>query len=195
MVREVKGLDLVTPYATALFALARAQNQLADVRAELEEVLQLTESLADVGVFFRSAVIDADARARVLEKAFRGRLSDLVLNTVLVMNRHGRLPLFRALVRAYVLQLEAARDEIEVTATSAVALEPDQQQAVAQMARRLAGRTPLVEFVVDPAVIGGLVLEIGDHRYDYSVRRQLMNMRDRLLQRARVQSEETTASA
>lgn len=195
MAREIKGLELAAPYAKALFGLAREQDRVDEVRAELEELRKLTEELSDAGAFFRSAVIDPDARERVLEKALRGKLSDLVLNTVLVLNRHGRLPLFRALVRSYVLKVEAAHDEVEVTATSAVALDSDQQDEVQRVARQLTGKTPLVEYVVEPAVLGGLVLEVGDYRYDYSVRRQLWNMQDRLLQRSRAMPEEAAASA
>jgi F-type H+-transporting ATPase subunit delta len=115
---------------------------------------------------------------------FRGRLSDVVLDTLQVMNRHGRLELLHALHRAYVRRMEDTRGQIEVVATSAVELDAQQKAEVARLAEQLSGLKPLVAHVVDPGVLGGLVLRIGDHRYDNSLRRHLRAARERLLERS-----------
>lgn len=178
-----KGLDVADVYAAALLALARAAGQLDPVRAELEALARLEAQDPAFAAFLRSAAVDDDARARSLERMFRGRLSDLVLDTLQVMNRHGRLDLLRALRRAYELRLHDARGQIEVVATSAVELGPPQRAAVEQVAADLSGRRPLVTYVVDPGVLGGLMLELGDYRLDNTVRRHLRAARAQLRER------------
>jgi ATP synthase F1 delta subunit len=178
-----KGLDVGDVYAAALFALASEAGTVDVVRDELAELLKLTEHDPRIAAFLASVAIDLDDRAASLERMFRGRLSDIVLNTLQVMNRHGRLDLLHALSRAYVLRVEDARGQVEVVATSAVELDPVQRAAITRLAELLAGKRPLVDFVVKPEVLGGVVLQIGDYRYDHSIRRHLAVARGSLLAR------------
>lgn len=184
MARPIEtGIDVADVYAAALFALAQEADALDDVRAELEELVKLAEQEPDFARFLAADSVDDDARRDSLEKLFRGRLSDIVLNTLHVMNDHGRAGLLRALLRAFVLRLEDARGQVEVTATSAVALTDDERSAVEGLAEHLSGKKPLVEYETDESLIGGLVIQIGDYRFDYSIRWQLAAAREQLLER------------
>jgi len=184
MAREFQaGIDVADVYASALFDLARERDQVDAVRDELDELARLVAEDPTIGAFFDSSAIDDEDRGRSLEKTLRGRVSDIVLNTLLVMNAHGRLGLLPQLCRAFELRQQEARGQVEVTATSAVELDGEQKADVEQLARELSGRRPLVEFVVDPTVLGGLVLQIGDQRLDYSALRHLRDARERLLDR------------
>jgi F-type H+-transporting ATPase subunit delta len=185
MAREFEpGIAIADVYAEALFTLAREAGAIDEVHAELEELVRLLSEQPDVAAFFASSSVDDDDRERSFDKVFRGRLSDLVLNTLQVMNHHDRVGLVPQLLRAYVLRVEAHRGQVEVMATSAVELDEGQRRQVEEIAAALSGRKPLVEYVVDPDVIGGLVLQIGDDRYDNSVRRQLHSMHARLVDRS-----------
>jgi F-type H+-transporting ATPase subunit delta len=179
-----KGSDVAEVYGAALFALAAEARATDAVEAELAGLVRLAEQDPSLVAFLTSAAIDADTRGHSLERMFRGRLSDLVLDTLLVMNRHGRAGLLHALWRAYVLRLEDARGQVEVVATGAVELGAAQKAEVEKVATELSGRKPLVKYVVDAQVIGGLVLQIGDWRYDNSVRRHLRDAQQRLLERS-----------
>lgn len=171
-------------YAAALFTMAHQQHAVPAVRAELEELVALTQRDPALATFLSSTSIDADRRAASLERMFRGNLSDLLLNTLLVMNRNGRVALLPHLLRRFVVRQEQAAGEVEVRVTSAVELDAAQRDAIAAAAAEVSRRRPVVEFTVDPDVIGGLVVEIGDVRYDHSVRRHLRVLRDRLFDRS-----------
>lgn len=171
-------------YASALFALASEKQSVDAVRGELEELSALQRSDAAFAAFLSSTALDADKRELSLEKMFRGRLSDMTLNTLHVMNRNGRSALLDAVLRRFVVQAEEAAGQVEVTATSAVELDDAQRGTVTETAAKLSGKAPVMEFRVDPAIVGGLVLQVGDIRYDNSVRSQLKAARARLLERA-----------
>ncbi len=178
-----KGIDVADVYAAALFELAGDPETRDIVRTELEELVRLQREDPGFGAFMTSTAVDDDDREKSLEKIFRGRLSDIVLNTLQIMNHHDRAALVSPLLRAFVLRLEDARGQIEVVATSAVELSAAEKVQVEQVAERLSGRKPLVEYTVDPAVIGGLTLQIGDQRYDNSIRRHLLVARGQLFER------------
>lgn len=178
-----KELAIADVYAAALYRLAADAGQADDVRAEIEELVRIAAADPQLGAFLSSSAIDDDDRERSLEKMFRGRLSDTVLNTLQVLNRRGRLGLLSAVLRAYVLRLEADRGQVEVTVTSAVALDAGQKAQTEQVAAALSGKKPIVDYIVDPDILGGLVLQIGDRRLDNSLRQQLATAQQRLLER------------
>jgi F-type H+-transporting ATPase subunit delta len=177
------SLDVAAVYATALYTLAAEKGVVDAVRSELEELVRQSDVNPAFAAFLSSAAVDDDDRERSLEKMFRGRLSDLVLDTLQVMNRHGRAGLLAALLRTLVLRIEVARGQIEATATSVAALTAQEQAEVLRVAAALSGQQPLIEYRVDPAILGGLVLQIGGWRYDHSLRRQLAGLQGRLLER------------
>lgn len=179
-----KQLDVADVYADALFGLAEKEGKIVDVRHELEELVKLAASEPDFTAFLTSSALDDDHRAAGLEKMFRGRLSDLTLNTLQIMNRNGRTDLFGALLKQYVVRLEAAANQLAVTVTSAVALDDQQQRSVTETAAHLSGKQPVVKYQVDPEIIGGLIIQMGDWRYDNSVRRQLNVARGQLRERS-----------
>ncbi|MFO0837661.1 MAG: ATP synthase F1 subunit delta [Phycisphaerae bacterium] len=171
-------------YGEALFSLAGERGEIERVRGELEELARLEQVEPDFAAFMTSAALDDDVRAASLERMLRGKLSDTLLNTLQVMNEHGRAGLVAALLRDFVVRQEAAAGQIEALATTAVPLDDAQRQAVAQTAQRVTGKAPVMKFQVDESLIGGLVLQIGDLRYDNSVRRQLHVAASRLRERS-----------
>lgn len=178
-----KGLDVADVYAAALYALADEAGRVDEVRAELDALNELVAAQPELLALLESAVIDAEARGESLERMFRGRLSDTVVNTVQVMNQHGRAGLLHALRSRFIQRTEDARGQVEATATSAVPLDSDQQAEIVRLAEQLSGKRPLLKFEVDPEVLGGLILTVGDYRYDHSIRRHLHVARQQLLER------------
>ena len=177
-----KELAIADVYAAALYKLAAETGQADDVRAEIEELVRMAATDPQLAAFLSSSSIDAEDREHSLEKMFRGRLSDMVLNTLQVLNRRDRLELLPALARTYVSRLEADRGQIKVTVTSAVALDAGQKAQAEQVATALSGKKPIIDYIVDPDILGGLVLQIGDRRLDNSLRQQLATAQQRLLE-------------
>ena len=169
-------------YAAALIALATEGGTVDAVRDELAQLVQLAGQNPEFAAFIASLAIDDDEREQSLERMFRGRLSDMLLNTLQIMNRHSRLALLPPLLRAYDLRREQAQGEVEVAVTSAVELDAAQRAEVARVAAALSGKKPLVAYQVDPSVIGGLVLQVGGLRFDNSIRRHLWTAQNRLME-------------
>jgi len=172
-------------YAEALFELAGESQRVAEIQAELDELLKLWNAQPEFVKFMCSPALESDARERGLESMFRERLDDTVLNTLLVMNRHGRAELVPALHRRFVLRKEEAANEIEVKVTSATKLSKRQRaEAVQVAAEASSGRKPVVDYQVDPEIIGGLIVEVGQLRLDNSLRRHIAVLSEQLVQRA-----------
>ncbi len=177
-------LRIADVYAEALFDLAQEQQRVVELHAELDELLKLWNAEPDFAKFMSSPALETDARSRGLEKMFRGKLDDTVLNTLLVMNEHGRAALVPALHRRFVLRKEDAANEIEVKITSACELSAKQKAEAIQVAVEASNRKPVVEYRVDPDILGGLILQVGELRLDNSLRRHISVLSEDLFDRA-----------
>lgn len=186
-------LGVADVYAAALFELARESGQVAETRAELDELLSLVQTQPEFANFMESRGLGVERREAGLERMFRGRLSDATLNTLLVMNRHERAGLIAAMHRRFVLRQEQASNEIEAVATSAVELPGEQRAEIERLASELSGKRALVQYRVRPEILGGLILQVGDVRWDNSLRTRLEAARSALRERAERGFEEVSS--
>lgn len=176
-------LGVAKVYADALFELAKDADHVDDVRRELDELMRLSDGEPSLAAFFASNAVNLAERRASLERMFRGKLSDIVVDALQVMNTHGRSGLVLALRRAFEVRQEQAAGQIEVRVTSAVELSDEQRRQCLALSADLSGRIPLAVFEVDRSLIGGLMLQVGEFRFDNSIRRRLGAARLRLHER------------
>jgi F-type H+-transporting ATPase subunit delta len=125
-----------------------------------------------------------DARVALIVDALGARGADVsrpVLNLVLLLLRRGRIELLPRVAREFD-RLDDERLQItHATATSAAPLEEDEARALASRLEQLTGGTVALDLQVDPDIIGGLIVRVGDRLIDGSVRGRLERLRSRLV--------------
>jgi F-type H+-transporting ATPase subunit delta len=151
---------------------------------ELREVCGIVRADKRALELFRSPIVDPAKRAASLRRTFGGRVTDTLLNFMLVLNRKGRLAELLAIEDAYdALEQEAfGRVEVDVFTASGSVDEATKSTLAADLRKSL-GKDPVMHFYADPAMIGGLKIRIGDQLIDGSVAAQLRRMRSALLDR------------
>jgi F-type H+-transporting ATPase subunit delta len=171
-------------YAEALLDAADKQVQTAQV---LEEFSSLVEDLfrADpqFEAFLASGAISRKPKAEVIHRAFDGKASDTFRNFLLVLNDHLRLDLLRAIYEAVRELYDERSGRLRVVVTSAAPLPDDQRERLLNELRQKYNKEPVLATRVDPALLGGLVVRVGDWLFDSSVRTRLENIRKQLMER------------
>ncbi|MGH7336734.1 MAG: ATP synthase F1 subunit delta [Myxococcota bacterium] len=171
-------------WADALVELAAAAKSEDELLDELTSLVELLDGNADLDRMLSSPLVDDEAKRALLEKALRGRASDLLVDALQVLRRKGRLGLVRAVATAYREEWMRRRNRVEVKVTSAIALSDDVRQEIRLAAAERTNQHPVLVERVDPALLGGLVVEIGDDKFDSSVARSLARLEEALLARA-----------
>jgi F-type H+-transporting ATPase subunit delta len=171
-------------WADAVVRLAAEAGDEDELLAELDGLVALLDREPELEALLASPIVDDEAKRGLVERALRGRASDLLVDALQVMRRKGRLELVRALARAYRVEWLRRRDRVEVEVASAVPLSDELREEVRRAAARRAGREPLLVEIVDPELLGGLVVRIGDDKFDGSVARELARLEETLLERA-----------
>jgi F-type H+-transporting ATPase subunit delta len=160
--------SLARRYATAVFQLATEDNAVEAVGHDLHTFVATLASDAEVSAFFRSPVIDREEKSAVIAQAF-DRLTPIALHTILLLIRKRREALAGEIVRQYDLLERAVRGAKTLTVTSARALS---QAELDGLVAKLSGAfdTPFdVTQTVDPALIGGVRITMGDKRIDGTI--------------------------
>jgi F-type H+-transporting ATPase subunit delta len=131
-----------------------------------------------------SPMIGRDDKLKVLDRVVGGRGSELFANFLRVLARHDRLDLLSLILNQSRALLEARSGRKHVLVTSARSLSERERRGIEQRLQSEFAFQPALEVQVDPALLGGLVIRVGDTVYDSSLRTRLKQLRGRLRQRS-----------
>jgi F-type H+-transporting ATPase subunit delta len=171
-------------YAEAMLVLAEERGQSEALLDELKELVEFLDQNPKVEHFLSSLMVDEEGRARVLDDLFRSQASELLLDSLQVINRKGRLGQLRAIVESYRAALRDLRGWVDVRVRSAVPLDDAQRGRLQAALAASTGRKPALIERVDPALIGGLVVLVEGKKFDASVASRLQDLSEALLARA-----------
>lgn len=179
-----KEVAIARVYSQALFSVSTGRNSTAEVLEEISLLGKLASEDPEFANFLSSPMIDAQDRQTAIDKMFRGRLSEVVVDTLQVVNRKGRLALLPSIAEGYRQLLRDRDQRVDVLVWTAVPLSEALRSEIRAVVARFTGRQPDLRETVDPSLIGGLVLEVGDRKVDGSVLFEISKYRQRFTDRA-----------
>lgn len=167
-------------YAEAAFEVAMRDGTLEAWRSELDLATSIVSDERALDVLANPA-IPTEKRAAVVEDLLGRHISRPVLNLIQLMLRRGRIESLPR-VAAEFRRLDDDRQGItHATAISAVPLEPDEIRALTARLEQSTGGRIALDVEVDPSLLGGIVVRVGDRMIDGSVRGRLERLRNRLI--------------
>ncbi len=179
-----KQMAVAQVYCRAMHDLATSRGEADQLADELSELAAAIERDADFAAFLASPLIDEGDRERALERLFRGRASDLLVDALQVINRKGRLGLVPAIAEAYHLRHQEHLGRVDVHVTTAVELGERLRERLASVLRKHSGREPQLLERVDESLIGGIVIKLDDEKIDASVVHEIDRLRRALRERS-----------
>jgi F-type H+-transporting ATPase subunit delta len=168
--------EIGTVYARALFEAAAEADKLESVRDELAELADAIGSDRDLQVFFFSPALSSEEKKNGLEKAVSG-LDDLTQNFLELLIENQRMTSIFAVRRELDALWDKENQRLPVTITSAIELDDDTVKSIGDEIAEQTGRKVELSADVDPEVLGGLVVRVGNTVLDASVRRRLESLR------------------
>ncbi len=161
-------------YAAALFDLALAAKALDDIAGALDAMKAAIAQSEDFAAFVQSPRIRRrDAAAAITAVAAEMQLPKLAADFLAVVAGNGRLSLLPAIIAAFGRMVSRHKGNSAATVTSAQPLSAAQQKALTAKLKARTGRAMDLDLVVDPAILGGLIVRIGSEQIDASVRTRL----------------------
>jgi F-type H+-transporting ATPase subunit delta len=171
-------------YAQAIIEAAEAAGCRAKVLDELAALArEVLPQVPEAVTVFGSPKIAPDEKDRIIDRLADGRLSPTTTNALHVLARHGRLGLLAAVVDAAERLADERDGRCQAVFTTAVPLDAAEQARIVAEAEKALSASLKPRFAVDPDIIGGLVVRVGDTIYDQSVATGLARLGGRLQER------------
>ena len=164
-------------YGGSLYDLAAEEGLETRILGELDEVQPLLKQNPDYLRLLSTPSIPKKERCGLLDEALRGQVHLYVLNFLKILCEKGTLRELAGCARAYRIRYNAAHGILEATATSAVPLTEEQKTALRQKLEATTGKTIDLKTKVDPAVLGGIRLDIEGTELDGTVHNRLSALR------------------
>ena len=166
-------------YATALFDLARDENSIDAVKADLDRFAAMLDESADLKRLVRSPVFAAEAQLKalsaVLEKA---EITGVSANFLKVLAANRRLFAVSEVIRAFNALVAKFKGEATADVTVAETLSDKNLEALKAALKSVTGKDVTLDVKVDPSIIGGLVLKLGSRMVDSSLRTKLNSIKN-----------------
>ncbi|HEY8842626.1 MAG TPA: ATP synthase F1 subunit delta [Gaiellaceae bacterium] len=167
-------------YARALFEAAQEKGRLEPVRDQLEQVVTAAAEVPELRELLRNPQLDPRARAAALEDVLAGG-DELLRNFLLVLVDKGRIGALELIAEEFERLVAEAEGVLSAELTTAIELSDDDERRLLKQIEDASGRKVEATRQVDPELIGGIVLQVGSHRLDASVRGRLDRLRRALV--------------
>jgi F-type H+-transporting ATPase subunit delta len=170
--------DMISDYARALLLMAGAEGDSRNFESEMSQVASAINASEELRLALADATIPAARRQQIAEDLLAGRASRVTVAMVSMLVGAGRGgDLGRIADRVIEVGAEQ-RGRVVAEVRSAIPLDPGQVERLTTALEASTGKDIEVKVVIDPAVMGGLVTQIGDQVIDGSVRSRLSQLRE-----------------
>ena len=169
--------DRITSYATGIFELAKAEEELERVESELFTIARALDDSSELRSTLTDPQLPMERKQALIDDLIGGRASSLSVDLVQLIVSQGRASELSEIARAVVEAAAASRDKAVAEVRSAVSLDEETIERLAAALGRATGKSVEVKVVVDESVIGGIVARVGDTVIDGSLARRVDSLR------------------
>ena len=161
---------LATRYAKSLIDLAIEKGQLEEVYADMQWLNAVTKSNKDFVNLLRSPIIKSDVKKKILEAVTNGHVSEMTAGFNRLLITKGRESNLPEITSAFIESYKEKKDIQTLKLTTALPVNDAIKAAIIEQVKKSAGfKNVELEESVDPGLIGGFVLQVGDKLIDASI--------------------------
>lgn len=180
---DVDVEKLAGVYAQA--ALDAAGDNESEVLEELQSIVtEVLDAFPDMEQVFGSALVSMDEKLEMLDRLFSSRVSETTLSFLKVLTKHDRLSVLRQVVRVAEDLWQQRSNRVPVLLEMAMELDTALQGEMIDSLRKSLGVEPVVTTKINPDLIAGFVVRVGDKVYDASTRASLERARQTMITHA-----------
>lgn len=175
--------ELAQVYARSLFEVAREQGKLDVLREQLAQLADALRENRELEVFFFSPYFSTKEKQAALEKLLDAA-DPVLLNFLSLLIENHRMPVIFHIRRQYERLWDEENKTLPVEITSAIELDSATTESLGKTIGERAGRKVQLASRVDPDILGGIILRVGNSILDASIRNRLEQLRRQVAQGA-----------
>jgi F-type H+-transporting ATPase subunit delta len=178
----LRSVTIARNYAEALFDLGERSGQTLDYAELIDALAAAIETTPEVQAVLMSPRVPKAEKSRLLAGALRDAPREFVLFLQALVKR-GRQQLLRQIATEYHGLLDLKLNRVRAGVTLARPADDSLRRSIQENLSRQLGKEVIASFSVDPEILGGAVVRVGERIHDGSVRRRMTKLRRQLLSR------------
>lgn len=178
----MKGNRAAIRYAKSLIQLSKEKGQFEEVLADVKMLASLIEESRDLDLFLANPLVKMDKRSSILKSMFEGKLNSITYDFIQLVVTHKRESILKLILEQFIAQYNLMNKIAKVSVSTAVEMNDKlKEQLVDSIMKAYDFSAVQLEEKVDEALIGGLLMRIGDKQLDATIRRQLNDIEKELV--------------
>jgi len=174
---RMSEITVASRYAKSLIDLALEKNALEATKQDMTLFVQTLKASTELQAVLRNPIISHDRKLNVLQAIFTGKVSALTDAFFKIMVTKSRGDILYPTAQEFINQYNIKNNIVKATVTSATTLSEANKQQIISEVKSLSGGEVILQEKVDPALIGGFVLTVGDRQIDTSVASSLQKLK------------------
>lgn len=165
----MKGTRAALRYAKAILNLAKESKKETEVNGSMQAIVETIQGSSELEAVLDSPVIKVEDKIKVLNAVFSETIDQISLGVIGLLGENKRLPLLSEVAKQYSILFDHDKLVDVARVTTAVPLTKALSNKVLAKIKELTGHEATIENVVNPEIIGGFILRVGDIQYDASI--------------------------
>ena len=170
-------LQVASRYAKSLIDLATEQKVLDQVQEQMLLFVQVCRENPELVAVLKNPIISLDKKAAVLQGVFGSKVHKIVNAFFVLMVNKGRAALLLPTAKAYIVAFQAIKGIVIAKVKVASALSDDAKKQIIAHVKSMGANEVVLETTIDPATIGGFVLQVGDKQVDATLKTKLNKLK------------------
>ena len=175
------NLQLAKKYAVAMFEVAQDDDKLVPYGKQLADIRELFETQPLLRSFLGDPQVQPADKKQLLDKVMGSDVDKSVHNFMMLLIDKHRISLIKEIVGEYEALSNQARNILVAHVTTAAALDQKQQTALTAKLKAITGKDIQLKTHINPSIIGGMVVKMGDRLIDGSVTSQIKSLEKQLM--------------
>lgn len=172
---------LVKQYTQALWSVAKNTNTTEDVKDSLVRLSELLKTEPVFRTFLQTVKIKTEDKISVLSELFSEQVSSIVLELIKLLDETREISLLGKISEQFVKLYQEKSNVVPVLVSSHTELGGEEVQSICSVLEKATGKSVAFESTVDPSVLGGIKLRIGNLMVDGSLSVQMEKLRQKLI--------------
>jgi F-type H+-transporting ATPase subunit delta len=176
-------IQVASRYAKSLIDLAEEQSALEAVKADVESFVNVVRQSSQLQAVLRNPIIGIDKKKAILQQLFGENSSKVVMAFFNIVISKGRSEILYATAKEFLNEYDRRQGVITAVVTSAAPLTEAQKSQIADLVIAATNKKIVLEANIDPSLIGGFILKVGDRQVDASIASSLNKLKKEFAQK------------
>jgi F-type H+-transporting ATPase subunit delta len=172
-------IRIASRYAKSLIELAQEKGVLEQVNEDMNMFAKTLDQSRDLQLLMRNPIVKSDKKLAIINALFKGKVNDMTLAFFKIVAQKGRESVLVFIAPEFTKQYNVYKGITTASVTTAVPLTEELRNELGQRLVAQTGQKVELEEKIDPSLIGGFLLRVGDQQIDSSVKYNLNKLRNK----------------